>query len=103
MAEVLGVASGVAGLMSLTIEVFQISYDYIDKIYNASNTIRHFLKELQDLKIVLTKVEQMTKSTDDREIFGDDPSCLLSIGESNVYVYFLGSIRHNLQKRKADG
>ena len=103
MAEVLGVASGVAGLMSLTIEVFQISYDYIDKIYNASNTIRHFLKELQDLKIVLTKVEQMTKSTDDREIFGDDPSCLLSIGESNEYLDLLGSIRHKLQKRKADG
>ena len=103
MAEVLGIASGVAGLMSLTIEVFQISYDYIDKVYNASNTIRLFLKELQDLKIVLIKVEQMTKSTDDQEIFGDDPSCLLSVGESNEYVDLLGTIRHKLEKRRADG
>ena len=103
MAEVLGIASGVAGLMSLTIEVFQISYDYIDKVYNASNTIRLFLKELQDLKIVLIKVEQMTKSTDDPDIFGDDPSCLLSIGESNEYVDLLGTIRHKLEKRRADG
>ena len=103
MAEVLGIASGVAGLMSLTIEVFQISYDYINKVHNASKTIRLFLKELQDLKTVLIKVEQMTKSTDDREIFGDDHSCLLSIGESNEYVDLLGSIRHKLAKRSADG
>ena len=103
MAEVLGVASGVAGLMSMTIQVFQISYDYIDKVHNASNTIRLFLKELQDLKIVLIKVEQMTKSTDDGEIFGDGPSCLLSIGESNEYVDLLETIRHKLEKRRADG
>ena len=103
MAEVLGIASGVAGLMSLTIEVFQISYDYIDKVHNASTTIRRFLGELQDLKAVLIKFEQMIKNTDDQGIFGDDQSCLLSIGESNEYVHLLDSIRHKLEKRRADG
>ena len=103
MAEVLGIVSGVAGLMSLTIEVFQISYDFIDKVHNASDTIRRFLGELQDLKTVLIKFEKMTKNTDDRGIFGDDHSCVLSIGESNEYVHLLETIRHKLEKRRADG
>lgn len=103
MAEVLGIVSGVAGLMSLTIEVFQISYNYIDKVHNASNTIRRFLKELQDLKVVLIQVEQSIKSMDDQGVFGDDPSCLLLIGESNEYLELLGTIRHKLEKRRADG
>ena len=103
MAEILGIASGVAGLMSLTIEVFQISCDYIDKVHNASNTLSRFLRELQDLRVVLIKVEQMTKSIDRQDIFGDDPSCLLSIAESNEYIDLLGTIRHKLEKRRADG
>ena len=32
MAEVLGIASGIAGLLSLTIEVFGISYKYVNEV-----------------------------------------------------------------------
>ena len=103
MAEVLGIASGVAGLMSLTIEVFQISYDYIDKVHNASNTLCRFLRELQDLKVVIIMVEQMTKSIDEQTIFGPDHYCLLSIAQSNEYLDLLEIIRHKLEKRKVYG
>ncbi|KAK3168394.1 hypothetical protein OEA41_004841 [Lepraria neglecta] len=103
MAEVLGIASGVAALMSLTIEVFQISHDYITKVHNASSTVRRFLREFEDLKVVLIKIDQMAKNTDDREMFGEDPSCLLSISESNQYLNLLGTIRHKLEKWSADG
>ena len=103
MAEALGVASGVAGLMSLTIEVFQISYDYINKVHNASNTLQRFLRELEDLKVVLIKIDQMAKNMNDRKIFGDDPSCLLSIKESSEYLDLLGTVRYKLEKRSVEG
>ena len=103
MAEVLAIASGVAGLMSLTIDVFQISSDYITKVHNASNTVQRFLRELEDLKGVLIKIDQIAKNADDRELFGEDPSCLLSIRETNQYLELLGTIRRKLEKRSTDG
>lgn len=42
MAEVLGIASGIAGLLSLTIEVFGISYKYVNEVRDASSSARLF-------------------------------------------------------------
>ncbi|KAL2039229.1 hypothetical protein N7G274_007897 [Stereocaulon virgatum] len=103
MAEVLAIASGVARLMSLTIEVFQISSDYITKIHNAPNTVQRFLRELEGLKGVLIKIDQIAKNADDREIFGERPSSLLSIRESNQYLDLLATINRKLEKRSTDG
>ena len=103
MAEILAVASGIAGVASLTIEVFRISYDYISEVHGASSTVHRFLKELEDLKNVLVKIEQMTEEVDDIELFGDNDSCILSTKEGNHYIDLLGTIRKKLEGRVADG
>ena len=100
MAEALGIASGVAGLISLTIEVFGISYKYVHGVRNASSSVRRFLLELEDLQKVLLRVEQVAKETDGLEVFGDAGSCPLSIKESNEYMKLLQRIRDDLQQRQ---
>ena len=100
MAEALGIASGIAGLISLTIEVFGISYKYIHGVRDASSSVRQFLIELGDLQTVLLRVEQLAKETDGLEVFGGAGSCLLSIKESNEYIGLLQKIRDDLQQRQ---
>ena len=104
MAEVIGIASGIAGLLSLTIEVIQISSNYINGVRGASSTVQRFLKELDNLKRVLTKIEEMSKKTDDIQVFGEDgTSCLLSVQEGRHYLELLTDIRDRLGTRTTDG
>ena len=102
MAEALGTAAGIAGLVSLTIEVFGISYKYIHGVRNASSSARHFLNELENLKIVLTQIGKMVKDTHQEDIFGDDGSCLLSVKDSNEYLDMLREVRDKLAERQSD-
>ena len=101
MAEVLGIASGIAGLVSLTIEVFGISYKYINGVRHSSPRARWFLKELEDLRMILLCVEQFANETDQSEIFGDVGSCLLSIKQSNEYIGVLEKVRDTLQQQQS--
>lgn len=101
MAEALGVASGIAGLVSLTIEVFGISYKYIIGVRDASSSARRFLVELGNLKIVLNQIQKIAKETHQKDILGVDGSCLLSINDSNDYLCMLGEVRDKLTKRQS--
>lgn len=104
MAEVLGIASGVAGLLSLTIEVIQISSTYINGVRGAFSTVQRFLKELESLKCVLAKIDEMTKKTDDIQVFGEDGhSCLLSVQDGQHYLELLVNVRNKLDARASDG
>ena len=104
MAEVLGIMSGIAGLLSLTIEVIQISSTYVNGIRGASSTVQCFLKELENLRSVLAKIDDMTKKTDGIQVFGDNGnSCLLSIQEGKLYLELLINIRNKLDARATDG
>ena len=102
MAEVIGVASGMAGLLSLTIEVIGISYEYIVEVQDASSAAQRFVSELEEIKIVLLKIDTMSKEDDDREIFGEEGSCFLSLKESNEYISLLESLREKLESRLAE-
>lgn len=102
MAEALGIASGIAGLVSLTIEVFGISYKYINGVRDAPFSARRFLSELEKLKTALSQIGTVTKETHQEEIFGDDGSCLLSIKDSNEYCNMLRDVRDKLAKRQSD-
>ena len=101
MAEALEIVTGIAGLVSLTIEVFGISYKYISRVRNASSSARRFLKELEALQSVLLRVEQFAKDSNQPEVFGHAGSCLLSIKESNDYIDLLQTVRHKLQQRQS--
>ena len=100
MAEGLGMAAGVAGLVSLTIEVLGISYKYINGVRNASPSARQFLNELQNLQIVLQRVEQEAHQNTELEVFGEAGSSLLSIKESSEYIGLLQKVRDKLQQRQ---
>ena len=67
MAEVLAVASGVAGLLSLTIEVYATSARYISAVKKASATINDVLRELKSLKRILTELDKAIEHTGVRE------------------------------------
>ena len=104
MAEAIGIASGVAGLFSLTIQVIKISSSYINGVRGASGTLQRFLKELENLKAVLARIDEMTKKMDDIEVFGDDGhSCLLSVQDGKHYSELLVDIRDKLDARTTDG
>ena len=80
MAEVLGTASGVAGLLSLTIEMIKITSTYINSVQGASPTMRRLLSELESMEDVLVKIDQLTKTMNAVRVFGKgDHSCLLSV------------------------
>lgn len=98
MAEVLAIASGIAGILSLTIEVIGISYKYIAGVRGASDAVQGFVKELEELKVVLLKIEEIAEESDDRQIFGHSGSCLLSIEDGGDYLELLGPIHEKLKK-----
>ena len=100
MAEALGIAAGVAGLISLTIEVFGISYKYVHGVRNPSFSVCQFSTELEELHKVLLRVDQVAKETNEREVFGDAGSCLLSLKESNEYIGLLQNVRDKLQQQQ---
>ena len=99
MAE-LATASGIAGLISLTIEVFGIGYKYIQGVRGAFSSVHRLLKELEDLQTVLRRVEQFSEDIDEADVFGDTGSCLLSIEKSNEYIDLLHKVRNKLQHRQ---
>ena len=104
MAEVIGIASGVAGLFSLTIQVIKVSSTYINGLRGASSTVHRLLKELENLKAVLAEIDEMTKKVDDIQVFGDDGhSCLLSVQDGEHYLELLVEIRSKLSARMIDG
>lgn len=99
MAETLGVASGIARLINLTIEVFGIRY--IDGVRNALCSARRFLKKLKALQIVLHRVEQVANEKYKLEAFNDTGLYLLSINEANKYINLLQNSRGKLQQRQS--
>ena len=99
MAEVLGVISGVAGLISLTIEVFGISYRYISEVRGASETVNRFLGELESLKGVLLRIERLSRELSDVDSFGDGPFSLHSRDVCNNHVELLNTIRKDMEDR----
>ena len=101
MAE-LGIAAGIAGLVSLTIQVFGISYKYVHEVRNASSSARQFLSELKNLKDVLVQIEKTAKAKHQEDLFGDDGSCLLSMKDSNEYRNILEEVRDKLAQRQSE-
>jgi hypothetical protein len=59
MAEVLAVASGIAGLLTLTIETYRISKSYVRRVQNASKQVKDLLGELGILKKVLLDLDDL--------------------------------------------
>src|ERR1700753_976284 len=99
MAEIIGLASGIAGLLSLTIEVYSTTSKYISAVKNASSAIQSILRELKSLKTVLTELDKVTEQTDFQDVFRDRESSFLSIEDSEEYREILERLKAKLLKQ----
>ncbi|KAF5691963.1 ankyrin repeat domain-containing protein [Fusarium circinatum] len=62
MAEVLGIVSGAAGLLSLAIEVTKLSYTYIASVRGAPKSLTSYIGELATLTSVLLQLEDLIQA-----------------------------------------
>jgi NACHT domain len=60
MAEILGITSGIAGLIGLAMEITRLSYGYISDIRLAHTTQKQYLREMSALTEVLLRSEEAT-------------------------------------------
>jgi len=65
MAEALGLASSIAGLLSITLETYRISAKYISGVRNASKHVTDLLRELDALKKVLVNLDGLIAEVDE--------------------------------------
>ena len=103
MTEILAVGSGVAGLTSLTIEVFGISYRYISGVRVASETVKRFLRELESLKGVLLKIKRLSRGLNNLAFIRNQPFYPLSEDDFINYFELLNTIRKDLEDRLPNG
>ncbi|KAF5535051.1 ankyrin repeat domain-containing protein [Fusarium mexicanum] len=62
MAEVLGIVSGAAGLLSLAIEVTKLSYTYIASVRGAPKSLTSYIGELATLTSVLSQLKDLIQA-----------------------------------------
>jgi hypothetical protein len=79
MAEAAALASGIAGLLSLTITVIDISCGYMSKVNEASKSISMCLEELRCLKNLLNELDELAHSPATMDLFRDRAPALISI------------------------
>lgn len=101
MAEVLAVASGIAGLLSLTIEVYSVSSRYISCVRQASRSILDIQRELKVLKTILSELDKALEATDADELFKDRPSALSSLENTEEYKEVLQRLQAKLLKESS--
>jgi hypothetical protein len=101
MAEALGVASGVAGLLSLTITVVDASYRYVSNVRNASKAVQAYFRELSTLKKVLVQLDEVVHNPEITDLLSARRSFLSTDGIDDCKSE-LERLHQKLKKRKAD-
>jgi len=99
MAEAIGIASGIAGLLSLTITVMDISFRYISNVHGASKSISVYLQELTGLKTLLIRLDELAHSPDTLDIFMERSPALLSMISIDRCQIELDRLRLKLQRQ----
>ncbi|KAL9046990.1 MAG: hypothetical protein Q9214_000321 [Letrouitia sp. 1 TL-2023] len=102
MAEILAVVSGIAGLLTLTIEVHKASARYILGVQSASRTVRQFLSELNALTRVLLDLSDVVDQLSDSSAFAGKPMSTLEALKASGQCYAeLESLLRKLNDRAA--
>ncbi|KAK7962817.1 uncharacterized protein PG986_003642 [Apiospora aurea] len=76
MADPLSIASGIAGLISLTFEITKLSYGYISDIRSAHTTQKQYLQEVSALTNVLLRSEEAFQALEAEETSPSRPTHL---------------------------
>lgn len=112
MAEVIGVTTGIVSLVSLSLTVSQVSYDYVQKVRGSSTAISRYLQEILALSSALLKVQEtlalpgiasVVSSSSPTGGKGDDDKELLPKSLIAETHRELEAIRRKLQKRVDGG
>jgi hypothetical protein len=82
----LDIAAGIAGLISLTIEVTSAGYKYLSAVRDASKSMSSILVELSTIQTILLKVDETVNSDKVKRTLGDGSGSLQSIGKIDKNV-----------------
>ncbi|KAI9878652.1 MAG: hypothetical protein M1830_000323 [Pleopsidium flavum] len=99
MTEVLALASGIAGLLNLTIEVYKISATYISGVHGASKAVQSLLRELKALRTVLLDLDELAAGINEDEVFGARLSSLRRVKDAKEYRDILREVQQKLTER----
>lgn len=62
MAEVVGLVSGIASLVTMAMQITKLSYSYVADIRSAHSTQKHYLREISALTEVLLRSEEVSQN-----------------------------------------
>lgn len=89
MAEIIAATSGIAGLLTLAIEVSKISKIYVEGVYGASRVVTSILSELKGLKQILFELDELYTGVD----YGSsDPSLGLLHAQGQLHCFILSGL-----------
>ncbi|KAI9827636.1 MAG: hypothetical protein M1819_006925 [Sarea resinae] len=97
MAEVINIAPGIAGLLSLTTEVFNISSDF-SNVHRANEAANSLLQELQSLRRVLAQLKELTDKDEEGGLLESNSSLILASEDIGLCRATLKNIQKNLEK-----
>lgn len=76
MAEVVGLASGIASLVTIAMKITELSYRYIADIRSAPSTQKQYLREVSALTDVLLRSEEVCQNLEKEDIGFNRPNDL---------------------------
>ncbi|KAF7941903.1 uncharacterized protein EAE97_006740 [Botrytis byssoidea] len=74
MAEALGIASSIAGLVSLADTVVRLGYKYIRDVKDAERSVQNLVKEVNSLSGVLHSLENVAQALEAQDTLGHNSS-----------------------------
>lgn len=87
MAEIIALVSGIAGLLTLAIEVHKAGAKYILGVRNASRTARQFLSELNAFTRVLIDLSDVVDQISESSAFASKPMSTLEALKASGECY----------------
>lgn len=98
MAEIIGLAASIAGLVQIAGQITKLSYSYITDIKNASRTQKQYLNEVSAFTDVLFRVEDGMQEVEASGLVAPRPPSLTA-GVIDDCRIQLSSIHSELEKR----
>jgi hypothetical protein len=98
MPDGFSLASGTAGLLSLTIDVSRLAIDYVSKVHNATDNVQAISQELKGLTTVLGELDSLFDFVNIRDLESVGASAVLSLPDCIEYSVTLTELRIRLEK-----
>ena len=99
MAAAIGVVSGIASLVALSVQISQLSYNYISDVVNAPRTQKAYLQEVLALSEVLLRLDDAFR---DSETIDGSPKRAPAVSEAIVQkcMHQLGMQKVKLEQNR---